>query len=726
VPESTQTTGEPPWPLLFAPVERLGWTFNNRDRQERAFTDPRPVWGAAAEVRRQSGFERWLRTGRDTIRLADWYGDVTGRMKAMVVRVVFKGPGPIIVDGLPGRAGQEARVSERIPMRLAGALVIALGSFLAMLVWQVIEMALGRSVGSQGTVMISALKWAAAVGGAWCAVVVAHWWGVRRYWSGSLDGYEHEVAAWHERGRAFHAAERARIARLADWESARVAPGCRRISIIGGHPWGWQAVLTVFGSSQLTARGPITVLDLSGSVVCNELVGAASGRGMDVDFQLLPTEQADSDLLAGIGAEDLATIFIESLHGGSESAARDERGVEGMFLNAVCRRLEAGGLSPGRIAAGLRAMTGLSRDSDELSPEEFDDLADEMPAQYRGQMQTTLAPLLAAALRIRTLGTNQAGRIDSSLRVVAMSSTWTGGEVDVLQDLAVACTALRVDRDPESVRTLVIVGAEKLAARHLRRLADLCILRDVCLVTMYRHLDEHVESLLGTEPVGFMRLGNHKEAERAANFIGLEHKFVISQLTRTIGGNQTHSVADSVSTTEGTSTTKTKGTGGAVRHWLGPRRTASWNKSDALTWNRNRTWGSTITVANGTSTSEAETSQRVREHRVEAEALRDLGDYGMLLCDRGAKGGERLKLIDTNPEIAALTEEWRAVATAGQNHQDHQAGTAVVQAPAPAIADRTGRPTFEVARGRRTRAPGGRSGARLTPTEFMMKIRSGR
>ncbi len=57
-----------------------------------------------------------------------------------------------------------------------------------------------------------------------------------------------------------------------------------------------------------------------------------------------------------------------------------------------------------------------------------------------------------------------------------------------------------------------------------------------------------------------MRLGNHREAATAADLIGRQHKFVLSQLTASLGGNQTHTRTD----TEGTATTRTRGGGGHV------------------------------------------------------------------------------------------------------------------------------------------------------------------
>jgi hypothetical protein len=61
---------------------------------------------------------------------------------------------------------------------------------------------------------------------------------------------------------------------------------------------------------------------------------------------------------------------------------------------------------------------------------------------------------------------------------------------------------------------------------------------------MFRHLREDTLHMLGGGSAAFMRLGNHAEAEQAASYIGRQHKFVLSQLTATSGGNQSLTRSD--------------------------------------------------------------------------------------------------------------------------------------------------------------------------------------
>jgi len=131
-----------------------------------------------------------------------------------------------------------------------------------------------------------------------------------------------------------------------------------------------------------------------------------------------------------------------------------------------------------------------------------------------------------------------------------------------------------------------------------------------------------------------MRLANHDEARQAADFIGHQHKFVLSQLTRTLGGNDTHSTAD-------TDTTSTQKGGG----WSTGGHHSNWGVS--------RSWGQTVTVAEGTNWSDAASAQRVYEYAVEPRTLQDLPDYALLLL-KGHGNTATLQPVECNPAIITL------------------------------------------------------------------------
>ena len=218
--------------------------------------------------------------------------------------------------------------------------------------------------------------------------------------------------------------------------------------MVGGNLWGWEAFLTVFGSSALASRGPMVVLDLSGEQITGELARGAVASGLDVDMQLLPAELADSDLLAGLDVPSLVDIFIESLHGGDSKATRGERVLDARLLGALCGKLADGGLTMPRIAAGARVLLNEPYDGALLSPEERAELADHVFSEsYREQSSGSLRVIEALADSLGDLGSRTQPRPAADLRCVSMSTTWRTGAGDFLSDLVVAWVARQIAAD---------------------------------------------------------------------------------------------------------------------------------------------------------------------------------------------------------------------------------------------------------------------------------------
>ncbi len=424
--------------------------------------------------------------------------------------------------------------------------------------------------------------------------------------------------------------------------------------MVGGNLWGWEAFLTVFGASALVTRGPMVVLDLSGELIAGELARGAVASGLDVDMQVLPAELADSDLLAGLDVASLVDIFIESLHGGDSKATRGERVLDARLLGALCERLADGGLTMPRIAAGARVLLNEPSLGDELSAAERADLADQVFSEsYRAQSSSSLRLIEALAESLGGLGLRSQGRPSADLRCVAMSAAWRTGAGDFLADLVVAWAARQIAADAE-VATLMVAGADELAARHLERLSDLCNRRRTRLVVMFRHLREASFQMLGAGPVAFMNLGNPQEAARAADFIGREHRFEISALTRTVGGDQTHGVADSDGGSEGLSQTVGRDHG-TSSGGLATAPSRNWGRSQSQTRSTDRNWGQTVTASNSHTWSNAESRTRVYEYAVEPRILQQLPDYAMVLVEHTATGIQ-VKAVEINPEIPLLQQ----------------------------------------------------------------------
>jgi hypothetical protein len=175
-----------------------------------------------------------------------------------------------------------------------------------------------------------------------------------------------------------------------------------------------------------------------------------------------------------------------------------------------------------------------------------------------------------------------------------------------------------------------------------------------------------------------MRLGNADDARAASEQIGTEHRFVVSQLTDTVGDSvsdtgsfsytSTVGTADSVAVSASASQGRGRGRGhGQSSSGLGafaPRtasghQESSWSEgiSESLSWtgghNASTAWGLQTARAVAASTSAARTSQRSREFLVEQHELQQLPPSAMIVSYASA-AGRRVVFADANPGLLAL------------------------------------------------------------------------
>ena len=101
---------------------------------------------------------------------------------------------------------------------------------------------------------------------------------------------------------------------------------------------------------------------------------------------------------------------------------------------------------------------------------------------------------------------------------------------------------------------MLVSGAETLRGDVLDRLTGACEATGTGLVLAYRSLPPHVRGRLGrgNAAVAFMRLGNADDARAASEQIGTEHRFVVAQLTDTVGSSVTDTAGQAYTSTVGT------------------------------------------------------------------------------------------------------------------------------------------------------------------------------
>lgn len=467
--------------------------------------------------------------------------------------------------------------------------------------------------------------------------------------------YAQARSTWEARRSAFEAQDHQRVEQLLEWGAAPPGPPNRRVDIVGGNLWGWEALLTVFGASLLSTRRPLSVVDLSGEAVSRELLRIAAEHGKSVDLLLIPNELADSDLLVGMAPRELVDILVESIYARSDEGSRFDRSMDDRVLHGIGTAL-GDDVSLARIAASLRVLMGEPGDVSALSPDERRHIADELFGdEFRRHAYGHLRRLESFIYPLIGLGNRQDPRPAADLSCLALATDGPNVRNELLNDLIVQCLIRRIAQGAAGPSSLVIAGADEIARRHLERLSDLCERREVRLVLLFRHLrGAAVQAIGGGGAVGFMRLGNHEEARQAADFIGREHRFLVTQVTRTLGGSETHTVGETEGGSESRGFTVGRGKGLSRAGLLGLGGVSrNWSRNESRSWNVTRNWSQTRSVADGVNWSEATSEQRVYEYAVEPRTLQDLPDYAMIVVRRQGDGTDVVP-VECNPDLISL------------------------------------------------------------------------
>ncbi len=499
-----------------------------------------------------------------------------------------------------------------------------------------------------------------------------------------LSGWQEEHARrfrdWEARGRAFEAQRQ--------WYGVALPTGTDRIDVAGGTLAGWSALLAMLAGLRLAAGGQVTVLDLSEGAVAQDLLALAAGAGVEPLVWVLPGDLPRLDLGAGLSGEALADVLAVAATATADPASPPDPVPDRAILERLARVL-GGQPDIGQLTAGLRVLAQIGEPRDDIrrgriSAAHAEAIAGLYGQAARDQVITGRALGLEARLRtLETLGSAPVTLPPSRLRVLALDRA---AEVTGTQVLATYLTAAlthllrRQPRGPAWQHTLLVAGAEKLRGDLLDRLSDGCEASGTGLVLTYRSLPAHVRERLGrgNSAVAFMRLGNADDARAASEQIGTEHRFVVSQLTDTVGDSVSDTGSNSYTSTVGTadsvavSASASQGRGHGRGHgqsWSGlgafAPRTASghqesnWSEgtSESLSWtaghNASTAWGLQTARAVAASMSVARTSQRSREFLVEQHELQQLPPSAMIVSYASA-AGRRVVFADANPGLLAL------------------------------------------------------------------------
>jgi hypothetical protein len=491
-------------------------------------------------------------------------------------------------------------------------------------------------------------------------------------------------------------------ARVREWQALRVAydhqkrwyavcapGGVHRVDVAGGTLSGWSAMLATAGAYRLAAGGEVTVLDLTEGSVALDLLGFARSSDIDPLVWVLPEDLPRLDLGAGLSQHALADML--SL---VASVSDQERSTRDLAIdNAILERvIEVLGGQPtfAGVAAALRALAQVGDPRDDVAAGLITaGQVDKLTALFgRGATDRVVlerAWILESQLRkLAPAGTALVPLPRSALRVVALSQRAGAVEGKVFGTyLAVALTHALRETQPGRPweHTLFVLGADQLRGDTLDRLSDACESTGTGLVLAYRTIPAHVKQRLGrgNAAVAYMRLGNAEDAKAASEQLGTEHRFVMSQLTETIGISVTDTTASAYTSTTGstssaaTSRSVTEGSSRGTGHsrsdagspLLPSRATYSRSVQDGdsrsvgesdsfstgLSWST--AWGLTTTMATGDSESLARAMQRSREFLVEQHELQQLPASAMIIT-YAAPAGRQVVMADANPGIGGL------------------------------------------------------------------------
>jgi hypothetical protein len=499
-----------------------------------------------------------------------------------------------------------------------------------------------------------------------------------------LAGWQEEHARmsrdWQARGRAF--------GEQLQWYAVALPDVIDRVDVAGGTLSGWSAMLTMIAGPRLAAGGEVTVLDLSEGAVAQDLLAVARGAGIDPLVWVLPGDLPRFQIGAGLSGPALADVLAVSVATGGDRAGPPDPTHDYAILERIIEVI-GGQVSIAQVAAGLRALAQVGDPREDIARGLITAAQlEKITASYgRGAADRVVierAWALEAKLRtLESLGSAPVSLPRSRLRVIAMDAAAAVAGAAVLGSyVTVALThALRqTPPGPPWRRTLCLTGAENLRGDVLDRLCDACEATGTGLVLAYRSLPGHVKERLGrgNAAVAFMRLGNAADAKAASEQIGMEHRFVLTQLTDTVGTSVTDTagdsytstigVADSVSVTASTSETTGRSRGsGDSRAGFGPfaPHTGSGSREDSRSWgtsdaesitkgiNLSTAWGMNTSKAIGANSSLARTRQRSREFLVEQHELQQLPPSAMIVSYASPRG-RRLVMADANPGILAL------------------------------------------------------------------------
>lgn len=446
----------------------------------------------------------------------------------------------------------------------------------------------------------------------------------------------------------------------------------QRVDVYGGDPVGARRLLQSVAGSLLEAGGTVQVVDLAQDGVCHGLVQESIARGRPVQASLLPADLNTVGLLDNLSSEDVAGVLSEAVHSFERSTGEGagDKALDAALLEQVCRCLR-GALTFARIHAAVQVVIYQTPRPVVLERDEYDALIDLLGDGARRAAEGRLIRL-GGALNTLALLENKpptVTRQPAQLTVWELSERVNDMQRELLGNVVLQVLLHRIrqsEAGPPGARVVVVVGADRFRRSQLETLDQLARRRNIRLVLFFKHLREDaVDVLGGGDAVMFMRLGNAREAEHAATFIGKHHKLVLNQISvsESSSASTTHSRSTNESESDQESVTKGKQWARNRNYHVGvimdfPHDSGSRNTGEqrSTTTGKSTSFstGTSDSEQTGTSTSESVSMSRVYEYAVEPTLLQSLSSTAFVLVDPRDPGSPRLG--DVGVEAPLLPE----------------------------------------------------------------------
>ncbi len=400
-----------------------------------------------------------------------------------------------------------------------------------------------------------------------------------------------ELVVYEQGKQQWAESEVDRIAAAPRWLQVAAHEDMSRLDVFGGTAFGRQNMVTGLGLELLGQRAVI-VLDLSQDRVADGLLAAAFRTGISVADYEMPRDLAATPLLAGLGADEIASLVVEVVHADDVSATAAGRATDLMILRKVIGVLDSdagdsdagdGDVTIGRLHAALNLLLtdGTTDPTGRLSEGERAGLRGLFGDGLRHQVAGNLVRLAAVVEPLSEVGGDAESRPPARLTCLSLAD----GPRDVAADLTAALVVQWVTRavsagaDPAangSPPAVILAGADEQSTRHLARLTSVCERHDIPLVRAFSRLTEESARHLDTRHTAFMRLATRPEAVRAAEHIGLERRFVAGKFAHRRGVNRSRTRTTSESFTHTTGRTE----GEAVTHTAGTTKGTAYSERE--------------------------------------------------------------------------------------------------------------------------------------------------